>query len=135
MRDESGDLTGVVREPGAKLYLIRHYMKSMLSKRVLRESFLAAFDRLRKAGITTAQDNTWVHTKMRVLNALQKEGLVRCRLSCWFFGQMPPPFGFRMKRSRFDDLWYHRGVWKYFLDETFTTRMAWLTEPYLGLPE
>jgi predicted amidohydrolase YtcJ len=69
-----------------------------------------------------------VFRTLTVLNALGAAEITT-RFSCWFFGEVPL-LAFIMKFSRFDDQWYHRGPWKYFLDGTFSTRTAWLTEPY-----
>ncbi|WP_455381748.1 amidohydrolase, partial [Salinispira pacifica] len=35
----------------------------------------------------------------------------------------------------YDDAWVRRGPWKYFLDGSFSTRTAWLWEPYEGEPD
>jgi predicted amidohydrolase YtcJ len=39
-----------------------------------------------------------------------------------------------MNLKRFDDIWVRRGPWKYLLDGAFSTRTAWLLEPYAGEP-
>ena len=45
---------------------------------------------------------------------------------------MPHPI--LMGLRRFDPLWYRRGLYKYGLDGTFSTRTAWMTEPYADDP-
>jgi predicted amidohydrolase YtcJ len=48
---------------------------------------------------------------------------------------MMPAVAAVMRLKRFDDLWVRRGPWKYLLDGTFSTRTAWLLEPYAGRGE
>ena len=40
-----------------------------------------------------------------------------------------------MNLRSYDSLWVTQGPWKYFLDGTFSTRTAWLMEPYADEPE
>lgn len=129
MRDENGDLTGVLREWLSNGYLRKQYLRKLLNKREIEQSLLNAFGEFRKAGLTSVQDNTWVFRTMQVLKSLHRRNRSTTRFSCWFFGEVPI-LGFIMRFCRFNDRWYHRGPWKYFLDGTFTTRTAWVSEPY-----
>lgn len=129
IRDEQGQLTGVVREVTTNSYLRKQFLSRMLNKKLIESALVNAFEEFRKAGLTSVQDNTWIFRTVTVLNTLAAAGKITARFSCWFFGQVPP-LAFLMKFNRYDDQWYHRGPWKYFLDGTFTTRTAWLTEPY-----
>ena len=127
LKDSSGETTGIVR--GANGYMRRSYLGMFLNTRLIRDFLLDAFEMLRRAGLTSVQDNTWIFTIMNVLNRLYVEDELTCRMSCWFFGEAPA-LAFLMKLNKFNDLWYHRGPWKYFLDGTFSARTAWLFEPY-----
>ncbi len=129
IRDTDGNLTGIVREARTNRFFRRRFIGRLINKRFIKESLLNAFDELRRAGMTSVQDNTWFFPTMNVLKNFDKAGKITCRFSCWFYGEIPL-FGFLMRFCRFDNQWYHRGPWKYFLDGTFTTRTAWLTEPY-----
>ena len=129
MRDTQGQLTGVAREMNTNRYLQWQYVKGYLSGGIVKESLRIALDEYRRAGITTVQDNTWFFGFVNALNRLRSAGELTCRFSCWFFGEIPL-LAFLMKLCRFDSSWNHRGPYKYFLDGTFTTKTAWLTEPY-----
>lgn len=129
MRDTQGQLTGVVREVMTNSYLRKQYFRNFFNKRVIEDSLRIALDEYRSAGLTTVQDNTWFFKTVNVLNMLRSAGELTCRFSCWFFGEIPL-LAFLMNYCRFDESWIHRGPWKHFLDGTFTTKTAWLTEPY-----
>ena len=80
------------------------------------------------------QDNTWFPSTVGLLNRYRMQGRLTTRVSCWFYGMMPFVASvMRLKRS--DGSWIARGLWKYLLDGTFSTRTAWLLQPYAGEPE
>jgi predicted amidohydrolase YtcJ len=128
-RDEQGLPTGILRESAAMPIHRSRFMKMLLNKNLQREMLNRALTVLRKAGITSIQDNTWFHTTVGLLNRYRKQDLLTARVSCWFHGMMPG-FTAPMRLKSFDDTWVRRGLWKYFLDGTFSTRTAWLLEPY-----
>lgn len=133
LRDESGEATGIVRELSNPL--IRRHFSSIFRKKELREPRLkAALERFRRLGITSVQDNTWYVQPVHSLAALQRRGELTARFSCWSDGRAPARIPL-MRFARYDDTWVRRGPWKYFLDGSFTTRTAWLREPYEDEPQ
>ena len=75
------------------------------------------------------QDNTWYAPVVGVLHRLHRAGELTCRFSCWFRGE-PRLGALKMELRRFDPDWVARGPVKFFLDGTFSTRSAWMTQPY-----
>jgi len=92
-----------------------------------------ALDEYRRRGITSVQDNSWYHPVVQTLRKLHRRGQLTARVSCWSFGREPDTL-WRMGLAPYDRNWVRRGPRKYFLDGTFTTRTAWMTEAYPGLP-
>lgn len=85
----------------------------------------------REAGITTVQDNSFSPPLVWNLREFRRDGHLTCRFSCWSYGARRNK-GRRMGLVRYDPPWIRRGPWKYFIDGAFSTRNAWLTEPFLG---
>jgi len=133
-RDADGEPTGILKDnaitPLHDIRLRRHMFSPALRRRLIARSL----ELLRRAGITSVQDNTWTPTTVWTLNELRRRGELTCRFSCWTHGSRP--FLSRaMSLARYDRRWVRRGPWKYFLDGTFSTRTAWLLEPYRGEPQ
>jgi predicted amidohydrolase YtcJ len=133
VRDADGEPTGVLRDVAIpKLHDIR--LRQLMSSPVLRRRLMArSLELLRRAGVTSVQDNTWNATTVWTLNELRRRGELTCRFSCWTHG-MRPWLARSMLLARYDRQWVRRGPWKYFLDGTFSTRTAWLLEPYRDEP-
>lgn len=134
LRDERGEPTGVLRDAALhpihrERFLLLHRDRSRLTAAVER-----ALAHYRSYGITSVQDNTWLPQTIGVLRKLKRRGVLTSRFSCWPYGVMPWVARFTDLR-RFDALWFRKGPWKYFLDGTFSTRTAWLIEPYPGEPD
>ena len=133
-RDADGEPTGILRDNAVialhALRMRRHMLSPSLRRRLLR----GALERLARAGITSVQDNTWTPTTVWTLNELRRRGELTCRFSCWTYGSRPW-LARSMSLARYDRAWVRRGPWKYFLDGTFSTRTAWLLEPYRGEPQ
>lgn len=128
LRDGAGEPTGVIREFPNPL-ILRHF-SAMFRRRSYREPRLrAALDRFRRLGITSVQDNTWYPQPAVSLARMRRRGELTARFSCWADGRVPWRIPF-MSLVRYDREWVRRGPEKYFLDGSFTTRTAWLTEPY-----
>lgn len=129
VRDEQGIPTGILRESAALPIHRARFLKMFLNKALQREMLDRSLQELGKAGITSIQDNTWFHTTVGLLNRYRKEGRLTARVSCWFYGMMPGLTA-PMRLQSYDEAWVRRGLWKYLLDGTFSTRTAWLLEPY-----
>lgn len=134
LRDERGDPTGILRD-NAALPVHRARFLKMHSNRILQSEMLdRTLAELRKVGITSVQDNTWFSGTVGLLRRYRRQGRLTARVSCWFYGMMPSVASV-MRLKRFDDSFVARGLWKYLLDGTFSTRTAWLLQPYAGEPE
>lgn len=133
VRDENGEPTGVLRDTAMGNYQYKQYIKQILDPREHRRVLDKALDLYRKAGITSVQDNTWEPLTARLLTKYRDKGKLTCRFTCWPYGQikgMPHLMAF----VPFDDTWVRKGLWKYFADGAFSTRTAWMSEPYADEP-
>jgi predicted amidohydrolase YtcJ len=131
LRDEEGIPTGILRDNAAIPIHRARFRKMHMGEAVQGQLLSRALAELRRVGISSVQDNTWFPVTVGVLNRFRKEGLLTARVSCWFYGTNPTAAAL-MRLKRFDDSWVVRGLWKYILDGTFSTRSAWLLEPYAG---
>lgn len=134
VRDERGEPTGILRDEALgpihrKRFMVLHRDRKRLTAAVER-----SLRQYRECGLTSVQDNTWLPQTIGVLRKLKREERLTARFSCWPYGVMPWIARLTDLR-RFDRYWFRRGPWKYFLDGTFTTRTAWLLEPYPGEPD
>jgi predicted amidohydrolase YtcJ len=134
VRDERGEPTGVLRDQAAMPLHRRRFMRMFTHPRLQKALLDRSLVELRKAGITSVQDNTWYPSTVGVLQGYRRAGLLSCRFTCWAYGMMPLT-AWWMQLERYDAGWIRRGPWKYLLDGTFSTRTAWLGEPYAGEPE
>ena len=133
LKDENGEPTGVIREPQGLRKLKKYWILKLWNKKVIARSFRAAMVKLREAGITSVQDNTWFPPSLTVLQRLKRSGELTCRISSWVIGEYSP-IAFLMNIRRYDDLWIRKGPMKYFLDGAFSSHSAWLTEEYADDP-
>ncbi|MFP4426327.1 MAG: amidohydrolase [Spirochaetaceae bacterium] len=134
VRDERGEPTGILRDAALHAIHRERFMVLHRDRRRLTAAVERALGHYREYGITSVQDNTWLPQTIGVLRKLKREGRLTSRFSCWPYGVMPWVARFTDLR-RFDPFWFRKGPWKYFLDGTFSTRTAWLLEPYPGEPE
>lgn len=133
-RDESGELTGIIREPGQHPKIRKIWFRSLRDRGEIRENLRAAMPLLASHGITSVQDNTWFPWVLSELQKLHARGEQTVRVSCWSMGTVPPlEWWFRRKRFKVD--WYAKGPRKFFLDGAFSSHSAWLLEPYADRPE
>ncbi|UCF95913.1 MAG: amidohydrolase [Spirochaetaceae bacterium] len=130
-RDGQGVPTGILRDTAALPIHRALFSRLYRSKDLQRGLLEHALEELPKAGITSVQDNTWYPATLGLLNRYRRDGRLPVRVSCWFFG-MKPALATAMRLHHFDDLWVRRGLWKHIVDGTFSTRTAWLLEPYAG---
>ncbi len=134
LRDERGDPTGILRDAATRPIHRKRFRRMHYNRRISQSLFESSLDGLREAGITSVQDNSWYPKTVGLYNRFRRSGRLTCRISCWFFGAKPTRAHLMNLRS-YDGLWVTRGPWKYFLDGTFSTRTAWLMEPYADEPE
>jgi predicted amidohydrolase YtcJ len=133
LRDGQGIPTGILRDNAAIPIHRARFLKVHMNAALQRGMLDRALGELARVGITSVQDNTWYPGTVGLLNRYRRQGLLTVRVSCWFYGMMPA-LAALMGLKRFDDRWVRRGPWKYLLDGTFSTRTAWLLEPYAGQP-
>ncbi len=130
VRDSAGRLTGIVREPYGHSGFQRLFRRRQFDPKAIRQGIPTALALLRENGITSAQDNTWMRPGLAAYRALHESGELTCRLSCWSLGETPRPVRYLFEHSRFDPDWYALGPRKYFLDGAFSSRTAYLVDPY-----
>lgn len=134
LRDGRGEPTGILRDTAFQAIHRRRFVELHRDKERLTAAVDRALAHYREYGITSVQDNTWMPQTIGVLRRLHRGGRLTCRFSCWPYGVLPWIARLTDLR-RYDKLRFHRGPWKYFLDGTFSTKTAWLLEPYPGEPE
>lgn len=132
VRDRAGYPTGVLRDEAVVPIHQKVFLDQHMNLRGLSADIRRALQSFARMGITSVQDNTWLPPAVWVLRHLHRTGQLSCRFSCW------PHAGFPRLRWAMERLtpyrrdWYQLGPRKYFLDGSFSTRTAWLMEPYLG---
>jgi predicted amidohydrolase YtcJ len=138
LRGADGEPTGVVRDLGdTRLSRMRsraiYFDGRQREKRM--DIALSAFASL---GVTSIQDNSWFYPELFGLRARCDRGELTARVSCWSLGRRP------RDRAAMDAAfalgvgvpdWIRPGPVKYFLDGTFSTRNACLSEPFEGSAE
>jgi predicted amidohydrolase YtcJ len=133
-RREDGEPTGIIREMVTNKLVMRHILKIHFNRRRREDRLRRALDEYKKLGITSVQDNTWFFPTVFSLNRLRRRGELTCRFSCWaYILKWWSPF--LMGLPRYDRHWVRRGLLKHFLDGTFSTKSAWLWEPYADEPD
>lgn len=129
LKDESGEPTGIIREPTSNPKIRAFYFKRWAQRSFIEPALRAALPALARAGITSIQDNTWFPQALSVIRDLHAEGALTCRFSCWPYGESRV-MATLFRLHRFNPDWYRLGPTKFFLDGAFSSRSAWLTEPY-----
>lgn len=133
LRDAQGEPTGVLLEVMGHPFAQGHFFKMFFNRKLREPRILKALDEYRRLGFTSVQDNSWFFPVVRTLNKLKRQGRLTVRVNCWAFGRVPPMVPL-MRLARYDKTWLRLGPVKYFLDGTFTTRTAWMTQEYPGRP-
>jgi len=129
LRDPDGEPTGVVREMGNNAILSRHFMRLFFLRSMREPRIRKALDIYRRLGITSVQDNTWFFPVLSTLTRLRRRGELTARYTCWSYGELPWSVPL-MRFASYDERWVRPGPRKYFLDGSFSTRTAWLWDPY-----
>lgn len=132
-RDASGDPTGILVEMMDHKMLAREMRRRIFSPDDPVRALGLATRALAAEGITSAQDNTWFARPLRAMKALHRSGALDVRYSYWRRGQMRLSAALMRFAGTVPD-WIERGPWKYFQDGTFSSRSAWLLEPYTDDP-
>jgi len=133
-RDSAGEPNGILLDAAARpIRVIRSRIQDKEPGRRER-LFDRAQELLRENGLTSVQDNTWLPENGRIYLKAAKAGKLTVRISCWSDGRT------RLKRRRlehlpFDGSFLSLGPVKYFLDGTFSTKTAWMLEPYPDDPQ
>lgn len=134
LRDESGEPTGILREMSMHALIARWFERINNKRGPARDRLASALEQFRRHGITSIQDNTWYPKAVRAFRQAKRRGELTCRVSCWSFGEDSRRAA-KLRRQRFSPPWLTLGPDKFFLDGTYSTRTAWLTEPYRGEPD
>jgi hypothetical protein len=129
LRYPGGDPTGIVREMRTLPLIRRHLLRVFYDPAFRVPRLERALDAFRRVGITSVQDNTWHVPVVFTLARLRRRGKLTARFSCWSFAPMPWTVPL-MALGPYDDIWVRRGPIKNFLDGTFSTRTACLSEGY-----
>ncbi len=131
-RDAQGNPTGILKEKSAESAQIKAFLS--LNRRQRKKALEKALELFRQAGITSVQDNTWDPRVVWALTELKKEGKLTCRVTCWALGEMwyGPAL---MKIARYDSKWIRLGPVKLFADGAFSSKTAWMSQPYYGEPD
>ncbi len=138
LRDDSGEPTGIIRDLG-DTRLSRRRVRDVYFERKMREERLdLALSTFARLGITSVQDNTWFYPELLSLRKRRDDGTLSARFTTWCLGRQPASMaamGAAFVLGVGDPLWIRSGPIKYFLDGTFSTRNACLTEPFEGSSE
>lgn len=128
-RRNDGEPTGIVREMTSSKLVRKNFASIHFSKQKREIRLSRALDEFKRLGITSVQDNTWFFPTVFSLRRLKKRSLLTCRFSCWssHLAWWSHP---TMAVLPYDRQWIRRGPIKHFLDGTFSTKQAWLWEPY-----
>jgi predicted amidohydrolase YtcJ len=133
-KDGSGQPTGILKERAVYPIHYRRLIEMNWKKHLRTRLVDKAMDLFAQNGITSIQDNTWMPFTVNHYKRLHKKGALTARVSCWSYGKLKWA-RFWLEHLRFDPLWVRKGPRKFFIDGTFSTRTAMLTEPYRGEAE
>jgi predicted amidohydrolase YtcJ len=133
VRDGDGHPTGILLELGSDSPVGAHFRAIFFDKAEREPRIRRALDEYRRRGITSVQDNSWYHPVVLTLAKFRRQKTLTARVSCWSYGREPNTLAL-MNLAPYDADWVRKGPRKYFLDGTFTTRTAWMTEAYPGRP-
>jgi predicted amidohydrolase YtcJ len=135
LRDPDGEPTGVVRDLGDTRLSRRRVLDLFYNPRLRDERLELAFRTFASLGVTSIQDNTWFYPELFSLKRRLREGSLTARMSCWSLGRRwssTPAIRLGLALGLGDRDWIRPGPVKFFLDGTFSTRNACLSEPFEG---
>jgi hypothetical protein len=131
LRDENGEPTGILREMALNKHMAQWFRRIHNRREVARRRIRQSLDWYRSFGVTSVQDNTWYPKAVDAFRSLLRDDELTCRISCWSYGE-DRWASWRLRHRRYAPPWVSPGPEKFFLDGTFSTQTAWLTEPYPG---
>jgi hypothetical protein len=135
LRDPDGEPTGVVRDLGDTKLSRRRNRDVYFDGRQREKRMGIALAAFASHGITSVQDNTWFYPELVGLRRRYDRGELSARFFCWPLGRSPRA---RLAMDAAFTLgvgvpdWIRPGPVKFFVDGTFSTRNACLSEPFLG---
>ncbi len=136
VRDKNGEPTGVLRDTATGSSEYGKFMRQLLDSEVHESLIRNILRHYRENGICSVQDNTWEPFTARLLRELKGRGELTCRFTCWLQGNsIFYPLFQHLTRFEENDTWLRRGLVKYFADGAFSTRTAWMFEPYADEPD
>ena len=135
VRDSAGHLTGILREPHGHPRYQKVFRRRQFDPASMKKAIPVALKVLTEHGFTSVQDNTWIRAGANVYKELHRRNELNVRLSCWSLGEIPWPYRLQMERGSYNADWYHLGPRKYFFDGAFSSRTAYLMEPYADEPD
>jgi predicted amidohydrolase YtcJ len=137
LRDEAGELTGIVRDLG-DTKLSKRRSRDVYFNRSMREERLdLALSTFARMGLTSVQDNSWFYPELLSLRRRHDAGSLSARFTTWSLGRQPRAVAAMRAAYRLGvgvGDWIREGPVKYFLDGTFSTRNACLCEPFADSP-
>jgi predicted amidohydrolase YtcJ len=138
LRDADGEPTGLVRDLGDSVLQRRRY-RSVFYDPAMRERRLAiALEEFRRNGVCSVQDNAWFYPQLFTLARWAREGRLTARFGCWSLGRRPwttPALDAALALGCGVPDRVEGGPVKYFVDGAFSTRSAYLFEPYADATE
>jgi predicted amidohydrolase YtcJ len=131
VRDANHEPTGILRDTAMGSVQDDKYIGIILDSDRHKKIISKIFDLYARAGITSVQDNTWVPVTARLFQEINAANELKCRVSSWSQGgtALLPAFNLLTSFGK-DDPWVHHDIIKFFADGAFSTRTAWLYEPY-----
>jgi predicted amidohydrolase YtcJ len=132
--DESGALTGVLREPAYAPGYRRLLIRQSRNQQATLEAMKDGMELLTTLGITSCADNVWYPWHVDRLADLYHRGEQTVRVNAWSWGARRG-WDWMFSQKAFRDEWYERGAHKFFADGAFSSYTAWLSEPYADKPE
>ncbi|MBP7738516.1 MAG: amidohydrolase [Spirochaetes bacterium] len=136
VRDANHEPTGILRDTAMGSVRDDKFMKIIFDSALHRKMIARILDLYAKAGITSVQDNTWVPMTARLYQEMEAANELTCRISCWPLGGTAYLPAFNLLTSfKKDDLWVRYDIIKYITDGAFSSRTAWLSEPYADDPK
>jgi hypothetical protein len=138
LRGPDGEPTGIVRDLGDTALSRKRSRMVYFDSRMREERLDIALAAFARQGITSVQDNTWFYPELFSLRKRLDAGTLSARFSTWFLGRRPRSIAAMRAAYAFgqgDGDWIRKGPVKYFLDGTFSTRNACLSEPFADSQE
>ncbi len=136
VRDANHEPTGILRDTAMGSVRDDKFLKIIFDSARHKKIIARILELYARAGITSVQDNTWVPVTARLYQEMEAAGELICRVTCWSLGGTAFLPAFNLLTSfKNDDLWVRHDIIKYLTDGAFSSRTAWLSEPYADDPK